>query len=223
MVAPRRRRLRPGDVRLGLGARDAALGVEGYRMRIAGAVRIAANRRAGAFYGTRTLLQLLRQDAAVPRGRTRDWPRYPERGLMVDVGRKYFTPEWLRSHIRELAWLKLNYLHLHLSDNQGFRIESERHPEIVSDRHLTKAEVRSLIELAGATTSRWSPRSTCPATWRPHWASTPSSSSTTPPGAASPANLDYTLPEARASPANSSRSTCRCSPPPIGTWARTST
>jgi hexosaminidase len=148
IVATRRKRLRPGDIRLGLGGRDPALGGEGYRMRIAGAVRIAANRPAGAFYGTRTVLQLLRRAPALPRGRTRDWPRYPERGLMVDVGRKYFTPGWLESHIRELAYLKLNYLHLHLSDNQGFRIESESHPEIVSERHLTKREVRSLIALA---------------------------------------------------------------------------
>ena len=46
--------------------------------------------RAGAFYGGRTLLQLLRGGQPIPRGTARDWPRYPERGLMVDVGRKFF-------------------------------------------------------------------------------------------------------------------------------------
>ncbi|WP_406434563.1 family 20 glycosylhydrolase [Streptomyces sp. NBC_01589] len=52
---------------------------------------------------------------------------------MVDNGRKYFTPQWLRDHVvKELAYLKMNYFHLHLSDNKGFRIDSTSHPEIVS-------------------------------------------------------------------------------------------
>ncbi len=67
---------------------------------------------------------------------------------MVDAGRKYFTPGWFRDRIRELAYLKMNYLHLHLSDNQGFRIESKTHPEIVSAGHLTKRQVRRLVALA---------------------------------------------------------------------------
>jgi hexosaminidase len=60
----------------------------------------------------------------------------------------HFSTRWLRSHVRDLAYLKMNYLHLHFSDNEGWRIESETHPEIVSDPHLSKAEVRELIELA---------------------------------------------------------------------------
>ena len=198
VVASRHKRLRRGDIRLGLGARDPALGREGYRMRIAGAVRIAANAPAGAFYGTRTLLQLFRQDPRLPRGRTRDWPRYPERGLMVDVGRKYFTPGWLRSHVRELAWLKLNYLHLHLSDNQGFRIESESHPEIVSERHLTKAEVRALIELARRHHITVVPEIDMPGHMEAALARHPELQLKSASGTPSPANLDYTLPEGRA-------------------------
>lgn len=58
-----------------------------------------------------------------------------ERGLMVDDGRKYFTPVWLGDDVRELAYLKLNTLHLHLSDNEGFRIESTTHPR--SSRRIT--------------------------------------------------------------------------------------
>jgi len=68
--------------------------------------------------------------------------------MMVDAGRKFYTPKWLAAHIRELAYLKLNYLHLHLSDHQGFRIQSDTHPEIVSKAHLTKAQVRDLLALA---------------------------------------------------------------------------
>jgi hexosaminidase len=167
-------------------------------MRIAGAVRIAANRPAGAFYGGRSVLQLLRQRPELPRGRVRDWPRYPERGLMVDVGRKYFTTDWLRSHVRDLSWLKLNYLHPHLSDNQGFRIESERHPEIVSEKHLTKAEVRSLIELAKRHHITVVPEIDMPGHMEAALRAHPELQLKNAAGMASPANLDYTLPEARA-------------------------
>lgn len=137
-----------GDIALSRGRCDARLGAEGYGLRSGPVLEIQAADSTGVFYGTRTLLQLLAQDTTVPAGHALDWPRYPERGLMVDAGRKYFTPGWLHQHIRELAWLKLNVLHLHFSDNQGFRIESERHPEIVSAEHLSKAELRDLVELA---------------------------------------------------------------------------
>ena len=67
---------------------------------------------------------------------------------MLDNGRRYYTPAWIGRRIRQLAYLKLNQLHLHFSDNQGFRIESESHPEIVSAHHLTKRQVRTLLALA---------------------------------------------------------------------------
>lgn len=139
--------LRRGDVHLRLGSRDEQLGEEGYRLSVGRTVRILARTDAGAFYGTRTLLQLVRS-GRVPRGRARDWPRYPDRGLMVDNGRKYFTPAWIERRIRELAYLKLNRLHLHLSDNQGFRIESETHPEIVTAPYLKKDDVRQILRVA---------------------------------------------------------------------------
>lgn len=140
---------RDGDILLSrAGDCDSRLGREGYGLRVGKLVEIQAGEGAGVFYGTRTLLQLLAQDASIPSGHALDWPRYPERGLLVDAGRKYFTPGWFRQHIRELAWLKMNYLHLHFSDNLGFRIESDRHPEIVSAEHLSKAEVRELVALA---------------------------------------------------------------------------
>ncbi|MGH8529711.1 MAG: family 20 glycosylhydrolase [Nevskiales bacterium] len=137
-----------GDIHLRLGRPDSELGEEGYELNIGEAAVITAPTAAGVFYGTRSLLQLLRQNDTIPAGIARDWPRYPERGLMVDIGRMHFSVQWLSNHIRELAWLKLNYLHLHFSDNEGWRIESQTHPEIVSTPHLSKAEVRELIALA---------------------------------------------------------------------------
>jgi hexosaminidase len=138
----------PGDIELALGSRDRKLGSEGYTLDVGAALRIEALTTTGAYHGTRTVLQLLRRGRTIPGGRARDWPRYPERGLMLDNGRRYFSPAWIKRQIRLLAYLKLNQLHLHFSDNEGFRIESESHPEIVSARHLTKRQVREIVEFA---------------------------------------------------------------------------
>jgi len=137
-----------GDILLALDASDTKLGIEGYRMDITDRVVISAPDEHGVFNGTRTLLQLLKQDRTLRSGSARDWPSHPERGLMIDVGRKYFSLPWLESYVRELAYLKYNYFHIHLSDAYGFRLQSERHPEIVAPRHYSKEEIRELIELA---------------------------------------------------------------------------
>ena len=146
-TARRGARARAGDVIVTLSARDHQLGAEGYSLRIGRAFTIAARTRTGLFYGGRTLLQLLRA-GAIPRGRARDWPRYAERGLMIDNGRAFFSRPWLEARIRELASLKLNLLHLHFSDNQGFRVESTTHPEVVTPPALSKDDVRTLVEVA---------------------------------------------------------------------------
>jgi hexosaminidase len=67
---------------------------------------------------------------------------------MIDVGRRYYPRAWLAARIRQLAALKLNLLHLHLSDDQGFRVASAAHPEIVSAEHLTRADVAALLRVA---------------------------------------------------------------------------
>ncbi|TDD67738.1 hypothetical protein E1262_18075 [Jiangella aurantiaca] len=139
---------RPHDIRLDLDAGLAGdVGDEGYRLEVGETVTIAAGARDGAFYGTRTLLQALRtSDAAgmVARGTAVDWPTFADRGQMLDVGRKYFPVDYLKQQIRQQAWFKLNTFHLHLSDWNGFRVESELYPEIVSPQHYTKAELRDL-------------------------------------------------------------------------------
>ncbi|MFE0257919.1 family 20 glycosylhydrolase [Streptomyces sp. NPDC059010] len=134
-----------GDIRLSLGGSTPA---EGYTMTVGSSIEIKASKDTGAFYATRTVLQLLRQSPTIAAGTATDAPAKPERGLMVDQGRKYFTVGWLRKHIKELAYLKLNTFHFHLSDNFGFRLESSTHPEIVSAQHYTKQEIRELVALA---------------------------------------------------------------------------
>ncbi|MFI1815275.1 glycoside hydrolase family 20 protein [Streptomyces sp. NPDC020422] len=139
---------RPGDVSLALGGQGAA---ESYTLTVrGGGVRITGPDQAGVFYGTRTLKQSVRSTGAVPEGVVDDAPAKPRRGLMVDIARKYFAAGWIEDRLREMADLKLNELGLHFSDDQGFRIASDSHPEVVSDRHLSKAEVRRIVELAAS-------------------------------------------------------------------------
>lgn len=138
----------PGDVELALGAGGAP---ESYTLAVRdGRVRITGPDEAGVFYGTRTLKQSVRATGAMPEGTVTDRPAKPQRGLMVDIARKHFTAAWIEDRIREMGDLKLNQLGLHFSDDQGFRIASDSHPEVVSAQHLTKAEVRRIIALAAS-------------------------------------------------------------------------
>jgi hexosaminidase len=137
-----------GDIVLTLRDADGEQRPQSYYLEIADQVTISANTDDGVFSGTRTVLQLLKQNFSLAGGSAYDWPDYPQRSLMVDVGRQYFSLPWLENHFRDLAYLKYNFFHLHFSDNFGFRLESERHPEIVSQQHYTKAEIHALHELA---------------------------------------------------------------------------
>ncbi|WP_329282212.1 beta-N-acetylhexosaminidase [Streptomyces sp. NBC_00691] len=136
----------PGDVELALGGTGAR---ESYTLTVRDdRVRITGPDEAGVFYGTRTLKQSVKATGAVPEGVVTDAPAKPQRGLNVDIARKFFTAGWIEDRLREMADLKLNQFGLHFSDDQGFRIASDSHPEIVSAQHLSKAEVRRILALA---------------------------------------------------------------------------
>ncbi|QOV33153.1 beta-N-acetylhexosaminidase [Streptomyces ferrugineus] len=134
------------DIVLQLGSTDPELGAEGYLLEVGDHITVTARTAKGAFYGTRTLLQLFRQESDIPAGVARDWPRYAERGLMVDIARMHFSYEWLADRIRDMAYLKLNLLHLHFTDDEGWRIESRL--GVQSTPSLTKQQVRDLLALA---------------------------------------------------------------------------
>jgi hexosaminidase len=136
------------DFFLTLGMKDSILGKEGYEMAVGDSISIIANTSTGVFYGTRSLLQILKHSDKISGGFARDYPDYPERAFMVDNGRKYFSVEWMENQIKELSYIKMNYFHWHISDNQGFRIESVSHPEIVSNQHYSRQEVLYLLEIA---------------------------------------------------------------------------
>ncbi|MGW3495080.1 beta-N-acetylhexosaminidase [Streptomyces sp. NPDC001020] len=139
---------RDGDVELGVaGSGDR----ESYTMTVQGGrVKITGPGEAGVFYGTRTLKQEVRQGGTAPEGVVRDAPAKPRRGFMVDIARKPYSAGWIEDRVRELGDLKYNELGLHFSDDQAFRIESSSHPEIVSGQHLSKAEVKKIVDLAAS-------------------------------------------------------------------------
>lgn len=71
-----------------------------------------------------------------------------ERRIHLDCGRKYFTKDWIIKLIDYMNFLGLNTLTLHFSENMGFRIETNNYPEILSDKYLTKDEIREIISYA---------------------------------------------------------------------------
>ncbi|MEU0567415.1 discoidin domain-containing protein [Nonomuraea sp. NPDC005983] len=112
------------DPALADGAGGARFTEEGYTLTVTDRnVTIAAPTAKGVYYGTRSLLQILLLDDgrdSVPVGTAVDWPNYKVRGFMLDVGRRFFTADYLRDYLRLMGWFKLNQLQLHLNDN-GFK------------------------------------------------------------------------------------------------------
>lgn len=130
-------------LRLRLGGADAAgLGPEGYRLEVTAAgAAITAGGAAGAFWGAQTLRQLLGPDAfrraplpgrswTLPHTVVEDAPRFPWRGFMLDVARHFTPKDGVLRWIDLLAAHKLNVLHLHLTDDQGWRLHIERFPRL---------------------------------------------------------------------------------------------
>ena len=105
---------------------------EGYAIDVAlGKIVIKAAGEAGKYYGLQTLFQLLQEgENTLPAGSLSDAPRYGYRGFMWDVSRHFFTADEVKKVIDQLARLKMNTFHWHLSDDQGFRIESKKFPKL---------------------------------------------------------------------------------------------
>lgn len=124
---------------------------EGYELSVTpGAITIHSKTSAGAFWAVQTLRQLLPADIEkseversgvekpnvgfpalmVPAVEIVDAPRFAYRGVMLDVSRHYFPPEFLQRFVDLLALYKINYLHLHLTDDQGWRMEIKRYPRL---------------------------------------------------------------------------------------------
>jgi hexosaminidase len=129
---------------------------ESYSLEISPAgAKLDAATTLGIMRGLETFLQLVQTTSdgfAVPAIAIQDQPRFPWRGLMIDVGRHFIPLDVLKRNLDGMAAVKLNVFHWHLSENQGFRIESKKFPklqEMGSDGlYYTQDEVRDLIAYA---------------------------------------------------------------------------
>jgi hexosaminidase len=129
---------------------------ESYRLDIDNSsARLNAPTTLGVMRGLQTFLQLVQTTSAgfaVPAASIEDSPRFPWRGLMIDVGRHFVPLDVLKRNMDGMAAVKMNVFHWHLSENQGFRIESKKFPKLQgmgSDGlYYTQDEVRGLIAYA---------------------------------------------------------------------------
>src|SRR6476661_2049462 len=110
----------------------------------------------GVLRGLETILQLVeRTDStiSIPALTIEDRPRYPWRGLMIDVARHWMPKEVILRNLDAMAAVKLNVLHLHLSDDQGFRVESRLFPRLHQEgsggNFYTQDDVREIVAYAG--------------------------------------------------------------------------
>ena len=121
---------------------------EAYTLEISSAgVRLAAAAEWGILRGLATLTQLRSSGAIAPQ-RIIDQPRFPWRGLMLDVARHFMPLPALLRTLDAMAVFKLNVLHLHLSDDQGFRLPSRSYPRLPSADHYRADELRQLVNHA---------------------------------------------------------------------------
>lgn len=118
-----------------------SLGDEGYELQIdEKQIKIKANKPAGVFYGVQTLRQMIadkgekdsRTEWDIATGSITDHPEYAWRGSMLDVARHFFSVEDVKRYIDLISAYKMNILHLHLSDDQGWRIEIKSWPNLTA-------------------------------------------------------------------------------------------
>ena len=132
-----------GDLVLTTSGGDPALGAEGYELAIGEAqVRLSASQPAGIFHGLQTLRQLFPAAVeqatvspgpwAVATGTIRDSPRFAWRGTMLDVARHFFGVADVETYLDLLAYYKINTFHIHLSDDQGWRIAINSWPNLAT-------------------------------------------------------------------------------------------
>ncbi|MDG6094725.1 beta-N-acetylhexosaminidase [Acetobacter sp. AN02] len=130
---------------------------EAYRLRVRpDGIKLTADGPEGVIHGLATLLQLIRPapsgGAALTLADIRDKPRFVWRGLMIDTSRHFVSVDTLRRQIDAMELVKLNVLHLHLSDGTGFRMESTQMPDITRKsthgQYYTKAQLSDLVARA---------------------------------------------------------------------------
>ena len=129
---------------------------ESYELTVSdSAAKLTAPTTLGIQWGLQTFLQLVQitpAGFAAPAVTIKDQPRFPWRGLLIDVSRHFIPIDVLKRNIEGMAAVKMNVLHWHLSDDQGFRIESKKFPKLTGSgsdgMFYTQAEIRDFISYA---------------------------------------------------------------------------
>ncbi len=132
-----------GNIYLATNGADATLGEEGYELTITeDLIKLSAPKSAGLFRGIQTIRQILpskiellstqQRPWEIATGTVRDYPTYSWRGSMLDVARHFFSVEDVKRYIDLIAYYKMNVMHLHLSDDQGWRIEIKSWPNLAT-------------------------------------------------------------------------------------------
>ncbi|MBC6492056.1 family 20 glycosylhydrolase [Flavihumibacter stibioxidans] len=117
-------------------------------------IQLIANTPHGIFNGIQTLAQLMRDGLMVDACEIRDWPAFPWRGYMMDVGRNYMTVDLLKQQIDAMARYKLNLFHFHATEDIAWRLASRIYPQLNAPEHMlrdkgeyyTETELKDLID-----------------------------------------------------------------------------
>ena len=137
------------------------LPAEGYTLEVTRSrVKAVASTEAGLFYARQTLNQL-EQDGKIPCVRIKDYPRFRWRGLMIDCSRHFMSVEQIKQHIDILSQYKINVLHWHLTDDQGWRVEIKKYPRLtevgavrrefdgsITEGYYTQEQIREVVAYA---------------------------------------------------------------------------
>jgi len=132
-----------GDIVITTFNADTTWGDETYDLKVQGesSVVLQAKTSSGLFYGIQTILQMLPPeilsdhpvegiDLEIPTAYIFDYPRFEWRGMHLDVGRHFFSKEFVKKYLDLMAMYKMNVFHWHLTEDQGWRIEIQKYPEL---------------------------------------------------------------------------------------------
>ncbi|MEV6282300.1 family 20 glycosylhydrolase [Kribbella sp. NPDC051770] len=182
-------RAKTGDIVLAVDSKRTELGAEGYELSVGKTISVTAKTNAGVFYGTRTILQMLK-NGKVPAGRVTDIPAYAERGVGVCACLINISTQWFERLIKDAAYLKLNQLWVEL------KIKSDTHPESVEWGYYTKPQIAALQRLADKYHVTIVPEVNSPGHIEPWIRNRPDLQLTDNTGAKQVSRLDITKPEA---------------------------
>ena len=140
---------RAGDIFLTKGA--ATSEPSGYQLRVGSSVTVTGHDADGVFYGEQTVEQMLKLSPTrdtLPQGSATDWPLERLRSEQIDVARHFQSVADLEQQIRIAAWMKLDSLHLHLADDEAFRMQSTTFPGLANVQSYSHADISAIVEYA---------------------------------------------------------------------------